>query len=360
MARTLADALNPEANSFNLVRLLAALAVIVSHGFLVPFGYGAKEPLQDLTALTLGQHAVNIFFVISGATLARSLSNNPNLTQYAVARLLRIVPALIGFGLVFAFLIGPVFTSASVSVYFSDANTWLYPMLVGLQFQHAAPPPGVFETVPIPGAVNNPLWTIKYEVFAYLALGMVAFIGALNRRWIITSALVLFVVLTQLLQPSEESSSLGPLFQAAKFGTCFLLGVTAYLMRSHIPISAGWLVASIAIAVVLSFSPFALFGYLLVDAHLTFVVGAAYFGVPTEWTRRNDISYGVYIYGWPIQQSIIALFPGIGAFAAGSLSILLAVTIGYLSWWLIESPVLSFKHRALGWLAQLRINRRVA
>ncbi len=347
MANTLADALSLEKNSFNLVRLLAALAVIASHSVLIPFGNGAKEPLHALTALTLGQHAVNIFFVISGFTLARSLDTNSNLAQYAVARLLRIMPALFGFGLVFALFIGPIMTSASLGEYFLDARTWLYPILVGLQFQHTNPPPGLFESAPIAGAVNNPLWTIKYEIFAYLALGIVALAGGLKRRWFIAATLVLFVALTRSFQPFEADGLLGPLFQAAKFGTCFLLGVMAYSMRSFVPTAAVWLIVSVATAAVLWSSSFALFGYLLVDAHLAFVVGANSFGFATKWTQVNDISYGTYIYGWPIQQSVLALLPGISALMGGSISVLLAIIAGYVSWQLIERPALSLKHRLL-------------
>ena len=176
-AKVLADSTVPGRNSFNLVRLIAAMLVIISHLFLVPYGIGSKEPLYNLTSLTLGQHAVHIFFVISGLTLCRSVLMNKNMARYARARLFRIVPALIGFGLFFSFIMGPVVTGATLSRYFSYLNTWLYPFLVPINFQQVATPPLVFQNVPISGAVNNPLWTIKYEVFAYLCLGIFASLG---------------------------------------------------------------------------------------------------------------------------------------------------------------------------------------
>lgn len=119
----LLDVLDSERNSLNLVRLVAALAVLISHSFSLQTGLGSSEPLAASTPFTLGQHAVNAFFVISGATLSHSLQRNPNLAQYAWARFLRIFPALLAFGLFFAFVLGPLLTSLRWVDYFADAHT---------------------------------------------------------------------------------------------------------------------------------------------------------------------------------------------------------------------------------------------
>lgn len=350
MAETivLADALDPDRNSFNLVRLAAALSVIVSHSFLIPSGIGAAEPLRALTSLTLGQHAVNIFFVISGLTLARSLDLNPNITQYAWARLLRIVPALIGFGLVFAFMLGPFVSSARIADYYFDWRTWVYPLSVPFNFQHATPPPLVFENTPVAGAVNNPLWTIKYEIFAYIGLGIFASIGLLQKRWHALALLFVAAVIMIVLQPFEYNTLVGPLFQATKFAACFLLGVSAYSLRGSVPISPGWIVPTAVIAVALSRTTFAQPGFILLDAHFALVFGSRSFGWLTRWTRRNDLSYGAYIYGWPVQQAMVTLIPGVGPFIVGAVSIPVALVLGYLSWIAIERPALRLKRLDFG------------
>lgn len=88
----LVDILEVERNSFNLIRLVAALAVLVSHAFAINSAIDAPEPLQGTTPFTLGGHAVNAFFVVSGLTLSHSLERNPSLSNYILARALRLLP----------------------------------------------------------------------------------------------------------------------------------------------------------------------------------------------------------------------------------------------------------------------------
>lgn len=344
-AKVLADATEPGQNSFNLVRLIAAILVIISHSFLIPYGIGSKEPLYNLTSLTLGQHAVHIFFVISGLTLCRSVVMDKNMARYARARFLRIVPALVGFGLFFSFIMGPVVTGATLSRYFSDLNTWLYPFSVPVNFQQAATPPSVFQNIPISGAVNNPLWTIKYEVFAYLCLGIFASFGFLRKNRFSVAALALAGILTVSLQPYQSESGLGALFQAAKFSFCFLLGVVAYLYRTRVPTHIIWLSITALLIVIARQSHISLLAYILLDAHIAIVVGSTNFGLLTQWTRENDISYGTYIYGWPVQQFVVTAFPMLGVLAFGAVSLIAAMLLGYLSWRLIEQPALRLKHQ---------------
>lgn len=345
-AVVLSNCLSPDRNSFNLVRLLAAASVIVSHSFLIPSGVGASEPLRALTSFTLGRHAVHIFFFVSGLTLARSLHLNSNIAHYAWARLLRIVPALVGFGLFFAFFLGPLVSSASIADYFLDPRTWIYPLSVPLNFQHATPPPLVFKNVPIAGAVNNPLWTIKYEVCAYVGLAAFAGIGLLLKRWHAIALSFVALVTMIVLQPFEEGGLLGALYQASKFATCFLFGVSAYALRDHLPVSIGWIILTVAIAALFARTVFGQPAFILLDAHLALLIGSQSFGPLTRWTRKNDLSYGTYIYGWPIQQAIVALIPSVGAFVVGAVSIPTALALGYLSWIVIERPALQLKRVA--------------
>ena len=344
--RWLSESIAPERNSFNLVRLLAAIGVIVSHAFLIPNGVGSQEPLQQLTGLTLGQHAVHVFFVISGLTLARSLELSSSMVRYAVSRFLRIVPALVGFGVIFAFIVGPIVSKSPWEEYFLNEKTWQYPFLVWLQFQNTPPPPPIFESVPIAGAVNNPLWTIKYEIFAYVGLGLFAVGRLFQKMTVLVGTLVALAALTIALQPYELNHSLGPLFQAAKFGTCFMLGVVAYFLKQFIPAKAIWLAVSLLIAVAFSNSNFAILPFILLDAHFALIVGSHDYGALSAWTRVNDVSYGAYIYGWPTHQSLVAIFPGIGMFSGGALTLIIVLTVGLLSWRAIEKPALLLKPSA--------------
>ena len=111
MTRKLIDILPPTENNFSLIRLIAAAAVIVSHSWLISTGSEANEPLKSFTIFTLGQHAVNLFFILSGLMVAASLERPPSLIDYGHARILRIFPALIVCVAMTVLVLGPAITS---------------------------------------------------------------------------------------------------------------------------------------------------------------------------------------------------------------------------------------------------------
>lgn len=131
---TISQVLDSEQNSFNLVRLLAALSVLVSHSFSIQMGILSSEPLTASTPFSLDQHAVNGFFVLSGLTLSYSLERNPDLVRYGWSRFLRIIPALFACGIVLSFIAGPLLTSLRWTEYFSDAVPGYTPLRLSSSF----------------------------------------------------------------------------------------------------------------------------------------------------------------------------------------------------------------------------------
>src|SRR5579875_679403 len=154
------------ANNFNLLRLLAALAVLYRHGYAFvdvhPSGRAARWLFE------LGDIAVDAFFVISGYLVTASLLVRRDLVQFCKARVLRIYPALLLSVLLTIVLFGLEFGSLPLSRYFSDRRTWSFAGLNGTLFggiQLALP--GV-PTIPgALGAVNGSLWTLPSEVWMY-------------------------------------------------------------------------------------------------------------------------------------------------------------------------------------------------
>lgn len=271
----LSDVLDSERNAFNLVRLVAALAVLISHSFSLQTGLGSSEPLAASTPFALGQDAVNAFFVISGVTLSHSLQRNPNLAQYAWARFLRIFPALFAFGLFFAFVLGPLLTSLRWVDYFTDAHTWLYPVAVLVQFAHAVPPHEIFSSGPYAVAANEPLWTIKYEIVAYIGLAIFFRFGRLHRTFslflALTVALGIFVFAAPL--PDGQDGTYW-LYQLGRYGFCFLLGVIAYHFRDRLSLSPLLLILPATLVLLLAGTKLAAAGYVIFVAHMVLVAGA--------------------------------------------------------------------------------------
>ena len=120
MAHTIAALLGGRDNNFNLIRFIAASAVLVDHCFaLVAPEKAAAAPI-DFEALEIGRYAVDVFFVVSGFLVTRSVLTQPTLVNYAAARVLRLFPALIVVCIFTAFLLGPVVTLASWASYFAE------------------------------------------------------------------------------------------------------------------------------------------------------------------------------------------------------------------------------------------------
>jgi len=83
------------ANSYGIIRVIAAVLVIWTHSYSVVGGETAAEPLKELTRWSAGSHAVNIFFSLSGFMVAASWERSRNLFDFVIARILRIMPALV-------------------------------------------------------------------------------------------------------------------------------------------------------------------------------------------------------------------------------------------------------------------------
>lgn len=156
---------------------------------------------------TLGQDAVNAFFIISGLTLSLSLARNPNLIHFASARFLRVIPGVFVCGAVFAFVLGPALTTWQLTDYFADARTWLYPLAV-IVIARAEPPHGVFTTAPFSEIPYDPLWTLKCELAAYAGLALLQLCGLLRSAMVLV-AMILITGSVYILTASMVGGSLG-------------------------------------------------------------------------------------------------------------------------------------------------------
>lgn len=340
----LSDVLAHTDNNFNTVRLLAALSVVVSHSFLLVIGQTAAEPFSS-TPYTLGQHAVNVFFVLSGLMLSRSFAIQPNWKTFTIARALRIFPGLFVCGVLVAWILGPFGTRLSVAEYFHDGHTLTYPF-ASLAIFDRAQLHDMFLAGTHPGEINVPLWTIKYEVFAYAAFVVVMSAGFITRQWTVAfGCLVLAVALT--LGASGVSALSGPpIGSFIRFGFCFALGIGAYRYRTRIKLS--WTAAAglLALAVLANGTPVANMAYMVSAAYAALVLGSIRIPHVTTLTTKTDLSFGLYIYAWPVQQlALNGLAPAGSVWAHLAISLVLSLPLATLSWRFVEKPALSLKSR---------------
>lgn len=306
------------------------------------------EPLAAFTPFTLGQHAVNLFFVVSGLLLANSLDRDPGIVKYLSARALRILPGLFVYGALFALVVAPALTILPMATYFADAHTFAYPLAVVVEFERAVPPHGVFVANPYAGATNEPLWTIPYELTAYIVLAVLFGFGALrtarSAALFLAFAFLGFLVVDGVVPP--ETMGYYTLRQLARYGVCFMIGVAAFHFRFHIRTGPLFLVPSLLALILAQDTAMTVPAYLLFTAHLAIVLSALDYGHLSRWTRRDDPSYGIYIYGWPTEQAVVALFPGIGTLSLIVIAGIITVCLGLVSWRLVERPALRLRDRS--------------
>jgi len=330
---------------FNLLRMVAASAVLFSHCFALTAGTGDVEPFKAALGLSLGSMAVDVFFVTSGFLVCGSLLARQDLRAFARSRALRIFPALAVATPLTLLVIGLGFTTLPAAAFLRDSGTWLFVVKdLSLLFGVRTRLPGVFEQLPYPVLVNGSLWTLPYEIRLYLGLGLLWWAGrawggrhaaAVFRAAVLTIALGAMAAFLLLLDGEQAS---------LRFTALFATGASFYLLRERVPMSWPlWAACALALGLSTLHRDAFFVVYHLVLAYLTLGLAYAPARRLLQYNRLGDYSYGVYIYAFPVQQALIALRPSISAWAllplAGALSLLLAV----LSWHLVEKVALDHK-----------------
>ncbi len=342
----LADIIEPRRNNFNFIRLSAALAVVASHAFLLRSGDPSQELLAGLSYYNLGQHAVNVFFVLSGIMVTASLLRSDSVVDFLTARALRIFPGLVAVALLLAFVLGPLVTNIGLIEYLSDRQTLTFLFKVTAFPSGSAGLPGVFSDNPVPSLVNVPIWTIKYELICYIALVGIFLAHGLGSPsqagcvlLLIGSAIMLAFVTEG---PGHVPSSWD---HVARFWFCFSFGAALYLLRARVPIRPSVL-AALAVAWWISLdTPLERTVAPLATGYGAICLATFPIGRLRDVTNRIDLSYGVYILGWPTSQTLLWWRPDIGLPALEISSMLILLALSTLSWLLIEKPCLA--HRRL-------------
>lgn len=351
-APTLHRAFDPRANSVNALRLALAGLVLVSHTLKL---HGGEDPLGRLTGgfVDTGTMAVDGFFALSGFLIVGSALNSPSTGRYLWRRCLRILPGFWVCLLVTAFVLLPVAqllergTLAGFPL--DSASSYVYANAALFMRQ--------FEVAGLLGgeAVNGSLYTLFYEFLCYLGVAALGAAGLLRRPWALpaVAGAVWLFVFSQLLTGGalyEQSTTLGI---AVRFGAMFLAGAVAHRLARHVPLTgvggalaALLLAVAVVLAVVAGVDPLGTLAYLTLAppavAYLVLLLGAR-----PELRRvgaRRDLSYGLYVYAWPVQ--VLLVVAGAQAWPVavyGLVALALALLLAWASWTWVEEPALRLK-----------------
>ncbi|MDQ4503807.1 acyltransferase [Sinomonas sp. ASV322] len=337
-SRSLGSALGPGTNSLNALRLLFAACVIVSHAWWLG-GYG---PEPALYGIKLGTAGVMGFFAISGYLITVSAERSTPL-GYVLARLARIYPAMAVSALLVAFLAAPIGALITRGRYSISGALAFLESALGLGI-------GLMNTPPIGSSLlgnhdrfdwDGPLWTLTWEALCYVVVGLAVFLARrFSKGRAAMVIVVLFAAATGALLGKILAGGYGPNRTefVLPFIAIFMASALLATMRDRVRVGAMPAVAA----------GLAVWGALATGqgtalAPLPFSYLVLWLGslrVASRVGSRFDISYGVYLYGWPVQQLLAAArvplhVPPLG-YAA--LALVLVWPLGFLSCVVIEHP----------------------
>ena len=320
-------------NNFDLIRIILAVTVMLFH-------IGGLANIQKLT-LFPGGIAVNCFFVISGYLITKSYINNSDIRAYARSRFLRVFPLY--FLVVFiSFIVGGFITSKSFDLYFIDGAKYLFYNILFLNFLQPTLP-GVFSDLSNGGAVNGSLWTIKIEVMFYVSVPIIYgyFARFLAKEKLTISIMAMsigcFYFLSYLVSEYDLNGSINN--QLPSLMSYFMVGayfnfidIRKIVIVRLFPLSILGILSGVDFLMPLSVGVFVMF--------LVFCTP-----VVSISTRVGDLSYGVYVWHFPVIQ--LYLYMGVFSnpfWAVFNVSITVFL-LAYISWHCIEKKCLNRKNQ---------------
>lgn len=327
-------------NNFDFLRFLAASLVIFSHCYPLT---GRIDPLWQWTQYeTFGDLAVRIFFIISGYLVTASMLHSRSVPHYLWKRALRIFPAFGVSLLVCGLIIGPAMTALPLEAYFTDPKFHVF--MAGMNLYGMTDLlPGVFADHLNP-SINGSYWTLRIEFTFYLLIAALALVKQLRPISIAILAVAFFAWNQHILEDKEKYYLQMPRFFLCLYGGQFMAGAWLYSMRERLP--KDWRVAGLVFVLVCACFNTPSGSFILTLSLPYLVVWFARTPLPVlkNWGRFGDFSYGIYLYGFPMQQLVIAwLGAGVGIPVLFPLAWTAALGCAVLSWHLVEARMIRQK-----------------
>jgi len=321
-------------NNFTLVRILFALMVLFGHSYHIS-GNG-YDPISKLIVPYpwLGDVAVGGFFAISGFLVTASFASR-SATQYVLSRSVRIYPAIVVYCIVAILIVGPLGSSVGPAQYFATQpfnylkNALLWSWHVNLPYN--------FLSNPFPGSTNGSMWTLPIEMRSYGLVLTLGLLGIWRNR--LAATITLIGLLYFVLFGSDVSYLFAGENRYHNPMAFFAVGCFAWVNRDIIPLSWPIVIAAFFVQLLFLTGPYRIAVHSVCLAYIIFYL--VYRVRHINIDKFGDISFGVYIYAWPLQQ--LVWWPGQSGLTNAILATILVVPTAYLSWWLVEKPALHVK-----------------
>ncbi len=333
-------------NSFGLIRLALASLVVLAHSPEMIDGNRSREILTRLFGtLSFGEFAVSFFFLISGALVTRSLERQRSVRDYLRNRALRIYPGYAVAFLACTFAVGPLVGGDLL------ARGWLDLLAFPVDMLKFAVPSvqGALAGLPYP-SLNGAMATIAYEVRCYLAVLLLAALG-LHRgrgRLVYAGLVAAAFAVAALVAPGRSRGIAGLLVgdvaTFARFFAFFGTGALLHLCGDRLPRAGGWAAAGAAIGIAcLAVPALARPGLAICGGYALLWLAARTRSRAGRWANETDVSYGTYLYAWPIASLLLWHRRDLDPWTLTALTLGLSLAAGLASWLLVERPALALK-----------------
>lgn len=326
---------------FDWYRVLFAVLVMASHSLVLKTGNEADWLARWIGQETFGSVGVKGFFVLSGYfVIPGLLADTTSCYRYIMARVFRIFPGLLC-AVLFCIVLGSVLSTLTLPEYFKSNEVLQYLFFNGIGIEPRFSLPGVFSNNPWPNSVNGSLWTLPMEIRCYLMLLLIWWLGFLREKHVAGLALLAIYI-----AGVTGSGWVAQLFgnpNAGPYIACFALGAAFRIYQWDSKLT----LATIALTGLLTIL---LWSGQLHNLIFPICLAVIIFGINhLRSIGKNlphlpeDISYGLYLYAYPVQQLIIHLRKDWSLSQQFITSLLIVIILAYLSRILIERPALRFK-----------------
>lgn len=292
-------------NNLDIMRFIAAMLVIFSHSVPISMGAERADAISEWTdgRLSFGAIAVGVFFVTGGYLIAGSAERKNTVKAFFKARCSRIFPQLIFVTVLMTFIVGPIISGLTMGEYYRSSGSWKYLLNSVFILQHNLP--GVFDGNIYGNTVNGPLWTLPVEFMCYIMCFIAYKIRIMSKevfKFTIPIAIIMAIL----------SIISGNVFMITVLRPVilFYIGMGIYVYRSKIEINS--LIGTISILLFIfcifikadSVAMYIIFPYMIY--YIAFGLKYKFY----NFGKRGEFSYGMYLWGWPVAQTICMIFGG--------------------------------------------------
>lgn len=341
----LKDTVGQKSENLHFMRFLAAILVIISHSF--PFGMGSLEGewFIELTnsQLTMGGFAVSIFFFCGGYLITMSMEKSKSTFKYFEARIIRLIPPLF-FVTFILVILGGLLTNLSPIEYYTSAGTWKY--LLNSIFILTHNLPGVFVGNINGSAVNGALWTLPVEFVCYVLCFIAYKLGLINKKrfpWSVPLVILGTIAVWKI-------GGMIPLArEVIRPVLLFYIGMGYWIYREHILLSTKYALIAV-IGFILCF--ILNLGNVGMLFFFPYIMMTLWFGTKqcsSKIGKLGNYSYGIYLWGCPVQQTLVQLMGGqMNPYINFLLAIPIAILFGMITYEVAEKRFLRwYKNRGV-------------